>query len=227
MKLLQIRKILSVALVVCIISGNSVNVSAAEHTGPEEIIDQTESLSEEEESTGPSSEETAEKSEDPEDGTGDLPASGEDTSVSEEGNDAASDVKPLPSESETVTDAGIEDEQEALPTDENASSEEDAASGEGSLDEEIVPDNKEQTDTIEPDVSEEGSILEEAEETSIMPMSSNENGTYTTERSSGNFANVVVFVDFQDTDHTTHDGCFMNFDRTGELFDGSQDVRGD
>ena len=60
MKLLQIRKILSVALVVCIISGNSVNVSAAEHTGPEEIIDQTESLSEEEESTGPSSEETAE-----------------------------------------------------------------------------------------------------------------------------------------------------------------------
>ena len=121
MKLLQIRKILSVALVVCIISGNSVNVSAAEHTGPEEIIDQTESLSEEEESTGPSSEETAEKSEDPEDGTGDLPASGEDTSVSEEGNDAASDVKPLPSESETVTDAGIEDEQEALPTDENAS----------------------------------------------------------------------------------------------------------
>ena len=223
MKLLQIRKILSVALVVCIISGNSVNVSAAEHTGPEEIIDQTESLSEEEESTGPSSEETAEKSEDPEDGTGDLPASGEDTSVSEEGNDAASDVKPLPSESETVTDAGIEDEQEALPTDENASSEEDAASGEGSLDEEIVPDNKEQTDTIEPDVSEEGSILEEAEETSIMPMSSNENGTYTTERSSGNFANVVVFVDFQDTDHTTHDGCFMNFDRTGELFDGSQE----
>ena len=223
MKLLQIRKILSVALVVCIISGNSVNVSAAEHTGPEEIIDQTESLSEEEESTGPSSEETAEKSEDPEDGTGDLPASGEDTSVSEEGNDAASDVKPLPSESETVTDAGIEDEQEALPTDENASSEEDAASGEGSLDEEIVPDNKEQTDTIEPDVSEEGSILEEAEETSIMPMSSDENGTYTTERSSGNFANVVVFVDFQDTDHTTHDGCFMNFDRTGELFDGSQE----
>ena len=49
-----------------------------------------------------------------------------------------------------------------------------------------------------------------------------EEGTVYSAPSTGNFANVVLFVDFADTDHTSHQYCLKDVEKTLDLFNGSE-----
>ena len=157
MKLLHIRKLFSIALVVCIISGNSVDASAAEQGGSAEIIDQPGILSEEVENVEPISGENAEEVEGSEDGAGDLSDSIIAPTLPEEEREEEPAEDPLPPEQESSADSDMEGAQEGLPVDDNTIIEE-TGPDEGSLSNETVPDDGEQADTGVPDLPDENNI---------------------------------------------------------------------
>ena len=82
-----------------------------------------------------------------------------------------------------------------------------------------VPQTDEEPD-MEEIVDEEEELQDTVSETTSQSM---ESETVYSGASTGNFANVVVFVDFADTNHQTHQNCLKDVEKTLDLFNGSEE----
>ncbi len=87
-------------------------------------------------------------------------------------------------------------------------------------DEEADAEENEKSDATEiPETDKDSDMEEKTAETEALSV---EAGTVYSGSSAGNFANVVVFVDFADTDHQSHDNCLKDVEKTLDLFNGSE-----
>ena len=160
--------------------------------------------------------------EDGEADTAEVPEADEESGAEENGD---SDIAEVPEEDEEADaeENGDSDIAEVPEGDEETDAEENGDSDIAEVpeeDEEADAEENEKSDATEiPETDKDSDMEEKTAETEALSV---EAGTVYSGSSAGNFANVVVFVDFADTDHQSHDNCLKDVEKTLDLFNGSE-----
>ena len=142
---------------------------------------------------------------------------------SEEDGEADTAEVPEADEESGAEENGDSDIAEVPEGDEETDAEENGDSDIAEVpeeDEEADAEENEKSDATEiPETDKDSDMEEKTAETEALSV---EAGTVYSGSSAGNFANVVVFVDFADTDHQSHDNCLKDVEKTLDLFNGSE-----
>ncbi len=150
--------------------------------------------------------------EDGEADTAEVPEADEESGAEENGD---SDMAEVPEEDEEADaeENGDSDIAEVPEENEEADAEENEKS-----DATEIPETDKDSD-MEEKTAETEEVQDAVSETEALSVKA---GTVYSGSSAGNFANVVVFVDFADTDHQSHDNCLKDVEKTLDLFNGSE-----